>query len=222
MFILGACWSLSTLHPPALASIPDETVTIAQSSTQSVRRSTLRYGSKGEQVAELQAALKLLGYYDGPVNSVYDESTVIAVSEFQRAAGIAVDGITGPGTWGRLFPAPSGTSTAMTARNSTSTGRTTASKPSQTAAPNSTSRSATAAKPDAQPNMADLPILRKGMRGTAVEGLQRRLKASGFYQGPIDGVFGAETRAAVRALQRQNRLTADGVVGPATWNLLLR
>ncbi|NES85256.1 MAG: peptidoglycan-binding protein, partial [Moorea sp. SIO2B7] len=42
----------------------------------------------GSVVSELQAALKLLGYYDGSVNGIYSESSAIAVSRFQQAAGL--------------------------------------------------------------------------------------------------------------------------------------
>lgn len=36
-----------------------------------------------------------------------------------------------------------------------------------------------------------------------------------------DGIFGAETEAAVRQFQRTNGLTVDGVAGIKTWNALL-
>jgi peptidoglycan hydrolase-like protein with peptidoglycan-binding domain len=70
----------------------------------SINRPILKLGSEGSAVSELQAALKLLGYYKDVVDGVYQESTAIAVSQFQQAAGLAPDGITGPATWNRLFP----------------------------------------------------------------------------------------------------------------------
>ena len=50
--------------------------------------------------------------------------------------------------------------------------------------------------------------------------VQRRLKKWGYYNGSVDGVFGAGTRAAVIAFQKKNGLTADGVVGKATYKAL--
>lgn len=74
-------------------------------------RPTLKLGSRGAEVTELQATLQLLGYYGGTVDGVYGQSTVSAVSQFQQAAGLNADGITGPATWNRLFPAtPDGSS----------------------------------------------------------------------------------------------------------------
>ena len=46
--------------------------------------------------------------------------------------------------------------------------------------------------------------------------IQQKLKSWGHYKGSVDGVYGAKTREAVKAFQRKNGLTADGVVGSAT------
>ncbi len=63
-------------------------------------------------------------------------------------------------------------------------------------------------------------VLRKGSKGNEVKEVQRRLKQWGYYSGSVDGVFGAGTRAAVIAFQKKNGLTADGVVGKATYKAL--
>ncbi|MBF2003512.1 MAG: peptidoglycan-binding protein [Synechococcales cyanobacterium M58_A2018_015] len=60
------------------------------------------------------------------------------------------------------------------------------------------------------------------MRGPAVARLQERLQAIGFFNGVVDGVFGVETQAAVRAAQTSFNLEPDGVVGPATWSAILQ
>ena len=56
-------------------------------------------------------------------------------------------------------------------------------------------------------------VLRQGAKGNEVKEVQRRLKLWGYYNGSVDGVFGAGTKAAVVAFQKKNGLTADGIVG---------
>lgn len=63
-------------------------------------------------------------------------------------------------------------------------------------------------------------VLRQGSKGGEVKEVQRRLKLWGYYNGSVDGVFGAGTRSAVIAFQKKNGLTADGVVGKATYKAL--
>lgn len=64
------------------------------------------------------------------------------------------------------------------------------------------------------------PVLRQGDTGQAVIKLQTVLKAKGYDPGPLDGVFGPRTEAAVIAFQTQKNLQVDGVVGPQTWAAL--
>lgn len=116
------CWSvLSELalvlgHLPAIALNMDANrQLLAQAApTTSLNRPILKLGSEGAAVSELQAALKLLGFYTDVVDGVYRESTAIAVSQFQKSAGLTPDGIAGPATWNQLFPSASSTSTAST------------------------------------------------------------------------------------------------------------
>jgi peptidoglycan hydrolase-like protein with peptidoglycan-binding domain len=167
--------------------------------SQSVTRPILRSGSRGTEVAELQSVLKLLGFFNGSVDGFFGEETVIAVNQFQQAAGVEPDGVVGPTTWNRLFP---------------------------TEAVPSTPTPSTPARPEPapqQPNRsAEFPILRRGMTGEAVRGLQQRLRTIGIYDGEIDGVFGEQTETAVKALQQRYQLEPDGVVGPTTWATILR
>ncbi|MFZ7101704.1 MAG: peptidoglycan-binding protein [Peptococcaceae bacterium] len=64
------------------------------------------------------------------------------------------------------------------------------------------------------------PVIRLGTRGSAVRFLQSLLTNSNYAPGPIDGVYGADTQAAVIAFQANNNLSPTGVVDQATWNKL--
>ena len=71
-------------------------------------------------------------------------------------------------------------------------------------------------------------LLQTGSTGTAVRTIQRQLnRIRRNYPAipaisPVDGVYGAETRAAVQAFQRIFNLSPDGIVGRATWNSISR
>jgi N-acetylmuramoyl-L-alanine amidase len=54
------------------------------------------------------------------------------------------------------------------------------------------------------------------LRGEDVVALQERLNTLGFSAGRVDGRFGPNTEAAVRAFQRAYGLAGDGSVGPET------
>jgi peptidoglycan hydrolase-like protein with peptidoglycan-binding domain len=62
--------------------------------------------------------------------------------------------------------------------------------------------------------------VRDGSQGPAVRAVQRQLAARGV-EIAVDGDFGPQTTAAVRAYQQQRGLAVDGVVGPQTWQALL-
>lgn len=70
----------------------------------------------------------------------------------------------------------------------------------------------------------ELDILRQGAKGEQVKALQRMLYAMGYNLGEskVDGSFGPMTDAVVKAYQKKKGLAVDGIVGPATWNKLLK
>ena len=53
-------------------------------------------------------------------------------------------------------------------------------------------------------------------RGPDVLEIQRRLDELGYAVGALDGAYGVATASAVRAFQRDQGLTVDGIVGPQT------
>ena len=69
---------------------------------------TLRKGSKGDAVKQLQTLLKQRGYSLGSwgVDGDFGKATEAAVKQFQRDWGLEVDGIAGPQTWKMLMSTP--------------------------------------------------------------------------------------------------------------------
>lgn len=58
-----------------------------------------------------------------------------------------------------------------------------------------------------------------GSTGPNVKLIQSLLNRIGYNAGPVDGVFGPQTKRAVIAFQTNNNLVPDGIVGPATWHV---
>ncbi len=72
-----------------------------------------KYGSRGNEVRQIQTRLKELGYNPGTIDGIYGTNTQNAVKAFQRDKGLSVDGIAGPKTLkalgissGILLPTP--------------------------------------------------------------------------------------------------------------------
>lgn len=59
-------------------------------------------------------------------------------------------------------------------------------------------------------------VVRQGDRGTDVLEMQKRLRELGYLKARAGGTFGEETTAAVKAFQKRNALSDDGVIGSRT------
>lgn len=70
---------------------------------------TLKRGSEGQDVKELQTALIALDFKPGAVDGVFGVYTDSAVKSFQRWAQLVPDGIAGQATRAALDDAPTGT-----------------------------------------------------------------------------------------------------------------
>lgn len=57
-----------------------------------------RYGSRGDEVRQIQTKLKRWGYYNGSVDGIFGSQTLSAVKWFQSKNGLVVDGIAGKNT----------------------------------------------------------------------------------------------------------------------------
>ena len=67
---------------------------------------------------------------------------------------------------------------------------------------------------------AGYPVLMMGSTGTDVSDLQARLTELGYYTGAINGRYASGTQTAVQEFQERNGLTADGIAGRQTQDLL--
>ena len=151
---------------------------------------TLEKGDKGDAVKKLQERLKELGYFNNTCSGTYATTTVNAVKAFQKNNGLTADGVAGKATQNKLY--------ATSAKNVD--GKTLAQAEKEAAKANET--------------------LEKGDKGDAVKKLQERLKELGYFKNTCNGTYAASTVNAVKAFQKNNGLTQDGIAGKATQNKL--
>jgi len=157
----------------------------------------LAEGSRGVRVRQAQEALNTVAAYRNlaarlTVDGVYGPNTSSAVETYCSWANF--------GTFRSLTQARFDGLLAYAARVKGS------STPAVTTTP------ATAAR----------PVLKQGSSGDSVRQLQQLLNELGWNAGTADGVFGANTAAAVKRLQSAAGLSVDGIVGVNTWAALDR
>ena len=156
---------------------------------------TLKYGDSGSRVTELQQNLKKLGFYSSSVDGKFGAGTQRAVVSFQKKHGRSADGLAGKKTLELIEYEVSRLSSGSSSSGSSSS--------------SSSSSSSGYTR-----------TLRKGYTGEDVKSVQTRLKALGYYTGSIDGVYGTGSIEAVKAFQKKNGLTADGLAGKKTFDTL--
>ena len=77
-----------------------------------------KYGSRGNEVTQIQTKLKRWGYYKGLVDGIYGSKTVSAVKSFQRKNGLTADGIAGTKTLAAMGITSSSNSGSSSSSNS--------------------------------------------------------------------------------------------------------
>ena len=77
-----------------------------------------KYGSRGDEVKQIQTKLKRWGYYNGSIDGIYGTQTVNAVKYFQRKNGLTVDGIAGTNTLKAMGITSSSSSSSSTSNSS--------------------------------------------------------------------------------------------------------
>ena len=74
---------------------------ILKSST-NVTQTLSKFGSKGNEVTQIQQKLKAQGFYYGEVDGIYGKNTENAVIKYQQSKGLRIDGIAGSETLNSL------------------------------------------------------------------------------------------------------------------------
>ncbi|GGR97262.1 hypothetical protein GCM10010169_47280 [Micromonospora fulviviridis] len=97
MALLVAGLAVPATPGSAAGATTGATVTLAAAS-----QPTLRQGSRGAAVTQLQTRLTALRYDVGGVDGIFGPSTHHAVVAFQKVNGLVRDGIVGPRTWAAL------------------------------------------------------------------------------------------------------------------------
>lgn len=142
-------------------------------------------------VRTLQSLLSAHGY-SLTIDGDFGPNTLSAVKSFQKAAGLTVDGIVGPATKAALY------GNGGNGNGSGSTG-----------APTPINLKSSSCPTDIQ----------QGQISGCVTELQSLLNEAGAKLS-VDGDFGPLTAAAVKNYQSAHGLSADGIVGPQTKNVL--
>ena len=84
------------------AKLYDTTAALPAASTATGTQPMVYRGSRGDAVRKLQELLNKKGFDCGAVDGIFGSKTYAAVVAFQKANGLAADGIVGPLTWGKL------------------------------------------------------------------------------------------------------------------------
>jgi peptidoglycan hydrolase-like protein with peptidoglycan-binding domain len=111
-FALAGCTSTATAGTaqpatsssasPAASGAPSPSPSASPSASPTPFTGTLKVGSTGEPVRQLQQRLAELGYWNGTADGKFGTLTEQAVWALQKAAGLAPSGATTPQTWAAL------------------------------------------------------------------------------------------------------------------------
>ncbi|MEB3340085.1 peptidoglycan-binding domain-containing protein [Okeania sp.] len=198
-------------------------------------------GDRGAEVWAVQRRLQARGFDPGTIDSVFGARTTKTVKDFQESAGLTVTGIVDEITWTSLAK-PSLVSRSPLERETPSiVSRSPIQEkspivspppfkeelPIAPALPIQRETPPIVSQPSPEIAKATTPkqnqvvetdkILAKGDRGSKVKTLQLRLETMGFNPGPIDGIFGMKTVAAVKEFQKSQGIEIDGIVNEKTW-----
>jgi N-acetylmuramoyl-L-alanine amidase len=98
VFVLSKRWKTVVLAIAIAAAALTMIWIVPDDAAQSFSDQTIRYGSTGSDVYELQGRLGYLDYYRGRIDGDFGWQTDRAVRDFQYKFGMKVDGVVGPKT----------------------------------------------------------------------------------------------------------------------------
>ena len=186
--------------------------------------------SHGPEVILVQYILYQQNYLEVEPTGLFRSLTADAVRDFQQDHDLSSDGIIGRNTWEQLteYPAPRDklepAAEIATEEEDSSEQRDTGEAAEERAAEeNETETEGRTSESEdrlTETTTKERPVLRRGDRGDNVREAQEYLSSHGFYRGDLDGVYGHQMELAVIKFQKAAGLSADGVLGPNTWNEL--
>jgi len=196
----------------------------------------LQLGDKGDNVKYLQYGLHILCCSPNGFDGEFGNGTLTAVKKFQSKYGLVSDGIVGDVTWNTLKNEIA-TIQAQLNKKGCSVGTVDGIAGPTTYNAVISFQNKNGLTADGQVGTATWDILFDTvsggtthtrilkvtsplMQGDDVKAVQNKLNSLGYNCGTADGYYGNATRTAVISFQSAKGLTADGEVGPATWNAL--
>ena len=196
----------------------------------------LQLGDKGDNVKYLQYGLHILCCSPNGFDGEFGNGTLTAVKKFQSKYGLVSDGIVGDVTWNTLKNEIA-TIQAQLNKKGCSVGTVDgiAGPTTYNAIISFQNKNGLTADGQVGPATWDilfdtvsggtthtriLKVTSPLMQGDDVKAVQNKLNSLGYNCGTADGYYGNATRTAVISFQSAKGLTADGEVGPATWNAL--
>ena len=196
----------------------------------------LQFGDRGDNVRYLQYGLHILCCSPNGFDGEFGNGTLTAVKKFQSKYGLVSDGIVGDVTWNTLKNEIA-TIQAQLNKKGCSVGTVDGIADPTTYNAVISFQNKNGLTADGQVGTATWDILFDTvsggtthtrilkvtsplMQGDDVKAVQNKLNSLGYNCGTADGYYGNATRTAVISFQSAKGLTADGEVGPATWNAL--
>ena len=190
---------------------------------------SMKQGSKGTTVKQLQQNLIGLGYLDGTADGSYGSKTRKAVEAFQADFGLKADGTAGEATQTAIYNAVVRLQVEL--KNAGyAPGTADGHFGSKTRAALEKFQRDEELEVTGEMNKATWSAMDRssmGIRGGAaartaeqIKRMQQALIGLGYLNDKADGVYGSKTREAVRQYQKAYGLTADGSAGSKTMTSL--